>query len=387
MPKQYIGGWRSGLAFATSVAALVTLTNVVFLLAALPNIKMSGSGEGYLYSGNCKTAKQFSIWIHLAINILATLLLGAGNYTQQVLTGPTRRELDRAHAKQTWLDVGVSSIRNLGKISFKRVAAWTVLALSSLPIHLLYNSVVYFETSANMYWVYPTTHADLTDPKYSYRNEDFNALKASLHGFERLSNSECMAAYGQKLVSGRSDVILILDPSTVDPDFRYTVRWSGHPYRRGSTPYDWMCGRRPWADDQCDVSSLDADDWPLYTDDRWVNKTLPRVEYCLSKRTPEYCRLVLNIYLLAIVVGCNVIKLAGLGLTWLCLKQQPLLTLGDVMASFLQDPDPATIGRSLMTKTSGRSLYWGPEFREWLPGNNRWAASVSILRYGVTVVL
>ncbi|WAO95319.1 Hypothetical protein NCS54_01293200 [Fusarium falciforme] len=387
MPKQNIGGWRSGLAFATSVAGLVTLTNLVFLLVALPIIDMSSNGEGYLYTGSCKAAKQFSIWIHLAINILATLLLGAGNYTQQVLTGPTRPELDRAHARRIWLDVGVSSIRNLGKISFKRVAAWAVLAISSLPIHLLYNSVVYFETSANRYWVYPTMHSDLVNSSYAYGNKEFDALKTSLNEFEKLTNSECMTAYGQKLVSGRSDVILILDPSTVDTEFGYTVRWSGDPNRRGSEPYDWMCGRKPWADEQCDVSSLDVDNWPLYSDDKWVNKTSPRVEYCLSKRTPEYCKLALNIYLLAIVVGCNVVKLIGLGLTWLCLKQQPLLTLGDVMASFLQDPDPATKSRSLMSKSSGHRLYWGPELREWLPGKHRWAASVSVLRYGVTVVL
>ncbi|UPL01891.1 hypothetical protein LCI18_012825 [Fusarium solani-melongenae] len=328
MPKQNIGGWRSGLAFATSVAGLVTLTNLVFLLVALPIIGISSNGEGYLYTGSCKTAKQFSIWIHLAINILATLLLGAGNYTQQVLTGPTRPELDRAHARQTWLDVGVSSIRNLGKISFKRVAAWVVLTISSLPIHLLYNSVVYFETSANRYWVYPTMHSNLVNSSYAYGNKEFDAIKTSLNEFEKLTNSECMAAYGQKLVSGRSDVILILDPSTVDTEFGYTVRWSGDPNRRGSEPYDWMCGRKPWADEQCDVSSLDVDHWPLYSDDKWVNKTSPRVQHCLSKRTPEYCKLVLNIYLLAIVVGCNVVKLIGLGLTWLCLKQQPLLTLG-----------------------------------------------------------
>lgn len=191
-----------------------------------------------------------------------------------------------------------------------------------------YNSVVYFETSANKYWVYPTTHSNLVNSSYPYRNEEFDALKTSLNEFEKLTNSECMAAYGQKLVSGRSDVILILDPSTVDTEFAYTVRWSGDPNRRGSEPYDWMCGRKPWADGQCDVSSLDVDNWPLYSDDKWVNKTSPRVEYCLSKQTPEYCKLALNIYLLAIVVGCNVVKLIGLGLTWLCLKQQPLLTLG-----------------------------------------------------------
>lgn len=191
-----------------------------------------------------------------------------------------------------------------------------------------YNSVVYFETSANRYWVYPTMHSNLINSSYAYGNKEFDALKTSLNKFEKLTNSECMAAYGQKLVSGRSDVILILDPLTVDTEFGYTVRWSGDPNRRGSEPYDWMCGRKPWADEQCDVSSLNVDNWPLYSDDKWVNKTSPRVEYCLSKQTPEYCKLALNIYLLTIVVGCNVVKLIGLGLTWLCLKQQPLLTLG-----------------------------------------------------------
>ncbi|RSL56726.1 hypothetical protein CEP53_006717 [Fusarium sp. AF-6] len=259
------------------------------------------------------------------------------------------------------------------------------LGISSLPIHLLYNSVVYFETSANKYWVYPTTHSHLTNTSHSYGNSDFDALKTSLNDFEKLSNDECLDAYGQKLVSGRSDVILILDHSTVDTEFKYTVRWSGDPKRRGAEPYDWMCGREPWADEQCDVSSLDVDNWPLYSDNKWVNKTEPRVEYCLSKRTPEYCKLALNIYLLAIVVGCNLVKLIGLGLTWLCLKQQPLLTLGDVMASFLQDPDPATKNCSLMSKSSGHRLHWGPELREWLAGKHRWAASVSVLRYTLGV--
>lgn len=136
--KRYFGGWRTGLAISTSAAAFVTLANIIFLGVVGARVNANG---GALWTGDCKTAKEYSLWLHLAINALATVLLGAGNYTQQVLTGPTRQEIDQAHDKRQWLDIGVSSIHNLTKISIKRVAAWTVLALSSLPIHLLYATV------------------------------------------------------------------------------------------------------------------------------------------------------------------------------------------------------------------------------------------------------
>ena len=40
-----------------------------------------------------------------------------------------------------------------------------------------YNSVVYFETSANRYWVYPTMQSNLVNSSYAYGNKEFDALK------------------------------------------------------------------------------------------------------------------------------------------------------------------------------------------------------------------
>jgi hypothetical protein len=144
MPTRYFSGWRAGLARCTAVASIVTAINITFLLVAIPrlDISASGSSEGALFSGDCKRAKQLSIWLHLAINILATALLAAGNYTQQVLTAPTRSEINIGHSQEKWLDIGVSSLHNLRQISGKRVAAWILLALTSVPIHLLYNSIL-----------------------------------------------------------------------------------------------------------------------------------------------------------------------------------------------------------------------------------------------------
>lgn len=74
-------------------------------------------GFGLIYQGNCTRSKRISLWIHLAINALGTLLLSASNYAMQCLSAPTRKEVSKAHAKGVWLDIGIPSIRNLGKIS------------------------------------------------------------------------------------------------------------------------------------------------------------------------------------------------------------------------------------------------------------------------------
>ena len=74
----------------------------------------------------------------LAINILSTLLLGASNHNAQVLSAPTRADIDRIHARGGWLDIGVSSVRNLRHVSRWRSAIFMLLLLSTVPLHLLY---------------------------------------------------------------------------------------------------------------------------------------------------------------------------------------------------------------------------------------------------------
>ena len=55
----------------------------------------------------------------------------------QCLTAPTRTDIDEAHAKGRRLDIGILSVRNLGSIGVKRVLLWSLLGLSSVPLHLL----------------------------------------------------------------------------------------------------------------------------------------------------------------------------------------------------------------------------------------------------------
>lgn len=85
--------------------------------------------------------KTYILWcntgLHVLINFLSSMLLAGSNYTIQVMSSPTRQEIDRAHRQGDWLVVGLSSFRNWKWIAKKRAILCFVLGLSSIPLHLL----------------------------------------------------------------------------------------------------------------------------------------------------------------------------------------------------------------------------------------------------------
>lgn len=115
---------------------IILVTNLSVTLFAVSKYG-SQDGVGLIYEGDCNTVKKLSLWIHLLINLLGTGMLSASNYCMQLQAAPTRANVDKAHAKGTWLDIGVPSLRNLRHLGRKRILTWLLLALSSVPIHLL----------------------------------------------------------------------------------------------------------------------------------------------------------------------------------------------------------------------------------------------------------
>jgi hypothetical protein len=155
----YFSGWRGGILLGT----LTTLTTLLLLLILLiftittlpiPSTNISnfigidtngaevdadlGLKNGVLYEGSCETARTMSGFWKIAITILATLAMGAGNYAMQCLVAPTRREMDRAHGSGKWVDIGVGSIRNLGYVAKQRVVVWVVMAACGVVMSLVY---------------------------------------------------------------------------------------------------------------------------------------------------------------------------------------------------------------------------------------------------------
>ena len=91
-----------------------------------------------VYWGSCSKTETKDTWVHLALNVVATGLLASSNYCMQLLSAPSRTEVDKAHAKQRWLDIGIPSVRNLSSLRRKKALLWWLLGLSSIPLHLVY---------------------------------------------------------------------------------------------------------------------------------------------------------------------------------------------------------------------------------------------------------
>lgn len=140
-------GWRFGVFSGAVLATLVLLINLVTTIVVASKSRavfsdtdgasFSLARRAKLYEGNCNTSKKLNLVVHLLINTLSTLLLSASNYAMQCLSAPTREEVDKAHNKWRWLDIGAPGLRNLGSIGRARLTLWSTLLLSSLPLHLL----------------------------------------------------------------------------------------------------------------------------------------------------------------------------------------------------------------------------------------------------------
>lgn len=140
--QRHTTGWRFGMvACALSATAVFLINLIVFIRAEQQNgtlkVPFEVDGKHSLYNGSCNMTRRLNTGIHLLINLLSTILLGASNYCMQCMSAPTRKEVDLAHARKKWLDIGVLSLRNLSRISRKRVTLYWLLGFSSLPLHLL----------------------------------------------------------------------------------------------------------------------------------------------------------------------------------------------------------------------------------------------------------
>src|ERR1700753_488837 len=128
MRQQYLPGWRFAALRGAFLSLIVLIVNFAFTISKRDQV---------LYTGHCSKVEKINTGIHVLINALSTLLLGASNFCMQCFSAPTRQEVDTAHKSRYWLDIGVLSIRNLRRINRKRVILWALLGATSLPLHLL----------------------------------------------------------------------------------------------------------------------------------------------------------------------------------------------------------------------------------------------------------
>lgn len=182
--------------------------------------------------------------LHLIVNILSTILVTGSSYCMQILSAPTRSEINRAHLRGSWLDIGVFSFRNLTHIRKWRTVVWYLLAMSSTSLHLFYNSAIFSSVSNNDYYIlsvndalaninYAPTSPDIIYQyvaeanNITYYNKtayyDFNpnsgdiATRLLSYTFNNLTAVDCLDTYAQEVQTG-GDVLVVGVNASYGPD-------------------------------------------------------------------------------------------------------------------------------------------------------------------------
>ncbi|PUU75535.1 hypothetical protein B9Z19DRAFT_1131133 [Tuber borchii] len=412
--------WRTGaLACATSTV-VVLFINIGLVIYATKNPRYGMDQDniiGTFYSGSCDKSRTIGLWLHLGINALSALLFSGSNYTQQCLAAPTRSEVDAAHVERRWMDIGVPSLRNLFRIKPERAFLWIVIGITSIPLHLLYNSAVYTSLVANDFLVTvvtqdyfePGAYSNITealirnsypDSLIAHFTKEFSPVleeyNNSTRSYENLTPAECTKLYNTNFIYNHSNLFLITNRNS-NTGHNNTLLDVVRIYTEEASSSCWMCAydqvqRGPSDTDylrpafSCRPSDLTSN---VTTRLPWLIKlgTGEEVEIggCKSERTVEKCKVRLSLGIMIAVICCTLFKACCMITAVVRSREPTLVTLGDALDSFLKIPDPTTIGmcfadRRFIKREWRRGCTVGP--RQWKQrGVQRWWTSVGKMRW------
>jgi hypothetical protein len=126
-------GWRGGIVGFAILACTVLILNLSIL--AWTATHMDDGYYATLAVGDWENISNMSGWLHIGINILSTALLAGSNYCMQCLTSPTREEIDAAHARGSYLNIGILSWRNVRTARKRRLCVLSLLTITSVLMH------------------------------------------------------------------------------------------------------------------------------------------------------------------------------------------------------------------------------------------------------------
>ncbi|KAH8834595.1 hypothetical protein DL96DRAFT_1522330 [Flagelloscypha sp. PMI_526] len=402
-------GWRFGATLAVALGSIVLVVNVI-VLGLLVRRNSSHSAIVPIITGSCASLKHTSLFVHLAINVASSLLLSGSNFCMQCISAPTRKDIDAAHVHGRWLDVAVPSVRNIRVLGRKRLLLWLFIGLSSIPLHLFYNSTFFLSiTHHSVYNVliasssfadgapfyYPsgtqlvtiqTADGMLVTKNQTFRTYEIPSLEsiqANVSQYQRLENRDCIIAYTQRILPDRSSVILVTSdtprddsfasrfnnscqnpradliqpgPAVIETYFPWTYCHQNTslfsyvhwvaPMSNYDVPFDWICGYVLDCNQRSRELRNSASTWA-------VNGF--NVDYCLSQKQESQCSFNAAISLLVVVIVFNVFKIAAMAYTLYALQDKPLITIGDAVESFLVRKDSSTSGKHLLTAEKVRA--------------------------------
>ncbi|KAF2675503.1 hypothetical protein BT63DRAFT_475106 [Microthyrium microscopicum] len=364
-------------------------------------------------------------------------------YFGELFSGKSHKqaEIDKAHKKQRWLDIGFPSIRNFWHVDYGRKLAWLLLAFTAVPLHLLYNSAVYNTNPANQHAFYVVT------PGF-FEGQQMNVGKSVVawdwRARQNMTGLEVSPAVHKKLVSQPIDAyeygynadrcgdnkcgnltdqytsgVFVRNVSALECLNTYSDPFSNSSNVIFQTSYDYLSGLETsvsnatnpllfvkwlhiemvfdfWNDYQwlCgDQSAWEKDpsiikDWNIlgWRVDRCFIREINLDNKCAVRFSPQ----IMIAVCVANFCKCTVILYTAMRYAKVQGKREPITVLGDALASFLTDVDDETKSLSLLDKKtiqSTRSVWSSQAFRPWSARPKLYFRAASFRRWLVTYSL
>ena len=107
------------------------------------------------------------------------------------------------------------------------------------------------------------------------------------------------------------------------------------------------------------------------------------IDYCMVEKVEEKCQLRFSLAIMLIVIFANIIKATVMFITIWKFQTPTLVTIGDAIASFLDNPDETTAGMCLSTKKdfNGKGNWDNTFPREWIIRSSFWFNAASVKRW------
>ena len=123
---------------------------------------------------------------------------------------------------------------------------------------------------------------------------------------------------------------------------------------------------------------------------QWAPQGIP-ADHCLSEKVEGECGYNVNIAILIVVVVCNLGKVLSMLYVAFYIKDDPLMTVGDAVQSFLSRPDKATTGMCLISKADvvakSAITMFDPEPKPYQSNLLQWRTAASNRRWTLFTLL
>lgn len=132
--RKHFAGWRFGVLRSLVLMSIALVANAMISAVLGTRFELE-AGSAIIYQGDCQAVRAADMVVHLTLNVLSTIVLAASTYCMEGLCSPTRREVDKAHMRRQWVNIGSQSLRNLRSIGWTNVVCWVLLGFASIPFH------------------------------------------------------------------------------------------------------------------------------------------------------------------------------------------------------------------------------------------------------------